>query len=532
MATSPTAATAASPEAAAADPYCDRWRTATCDLPFGGDAKDFFERAADEADIFAMGTAKADQGGPFGAALWVVQATEGPGSAAGRPNVRYTFIGPNLSSNAVLSTGIASNHAEANDLDLQRRNTCMRYLRRVQRDKLARNIYSKGQERTRVAVVQVSSGESCSSCRAKQCLFAENLYALGLLERGCFFVAYKASYERTFLDAGFNDKPYDMGFRVMRHRGVLDDPQFLASVETNTTCRADLKATKAFTVPVKIDIAGNVPKFVAERLAALSNGRRRPCAVVVSRPNPHHDAAAGDESDGRVIWGEAYDERRRYSTNNGNGNSSNGSSGSGAAAADNSSLNRYELSAVTLALHRACTKRRANGVFESWNLDGATVYTNLHELGPLAYSETLWCNVNAIVTLAHDFGSSDVELAGRECPTASNRDFFKRVAAEYNSAESSIRVRHLGKTKADPAVSDAVRRHQPSIAHVYWRALSASEGLKGAFQEYMQGGEAAKRFSVSVFPIAGPWSKFPTQDMQYNGGTVDDDDGPKQSSKL
>jgi len=510
--------------------YVDRWRTADCELPFGDDALRFFEHAANEADIFAMGTAKADQGGPFGAALWVVQATHGAANID-KPTVRFTFIGPNLSSNAVLSTGIASNHAEAIDLDWQRRQTCVRYLRRIQREKMARDVYSKGQERTRIAVVQVSSGESCSSCRAKQCLFAENLYSLGLLDRGNFFVAYKASYERTYLDAGFNDKPYDMSFRVMRRRGVLDDPMFLSSVETNMPARTDLRTQKAFSVPVRVDIAGNLPPAIAKRMRILSADGKRPCAIVAV-PASNDVGAATVE-----ILGDAHDLR-----GGGHGPIGSGKSGSSASAAarrarasEASSLNRYEDSAITLALHRACTKRRASGVFESWNMEGATVYTNLHEVGPLAYSETLWCNIKAIVTLAHDFGSPDVELAGRECPSVSNREFFKRVAAEYNTPESSIRVRHLGKTREDPDVSPAVRSHDPSIAHVYWRALSASEKLKGVFQEYMHRGEAAKKFSVSVFPIAGPWSRYPTQDVQYNGGTVDDDEEEPhkpQQSKL
>jgi hypothetical protein len=470
--------------------YVDRWTTATAELPFGPDAKEFFTHAVNETDIFAMTTAKQEKGGPFGAALWVVSAF--PAEKGGRRLLRFTFVGPKIASNAVISTGIASNHAESEDLSAVRRNTTVRYLKRLQ---------ASG-ETALTAVVQVSSGESCCTCRAKQCLFAENLYALGLLPRGNFFVAFKAAYERTALDAGFHDKPYDMAFRVMLRTGVLHAPTFLASLESNTQCVSDMNQAEAPSIPVRQAAASDVPPEVRELFTKESQGRTRPVAVVAN--------TAGDNGQFRVLSVQAdkRDNRGKKSSRRSRGSTY---------STDESGVNDFERSAITAALHRACQRQRSEGVFESWDLDNATVYTNLDSIGPLAYSEAQWCNVKQFVSLATDFGSEAVEKAGRECPQLDNRELFIRVASEYNSSQSSIRVTHLGQTRTVSPASDAVRSQEPSIAHVYWKALSASEALRGKFQDYMHRGEAANKFQVAVFPIAGPWSQTPHRDMQYNG---------------
>jgi hypothetical protein len=468
--------------------YPDRWTTAVAALPFGPDAQSFFEYAVNEADIFAMSTAKSGKGGPFGAALWVVSVVQGPKDE--KPLVRFTFIGPQISSNAVLSTGIASNHAEAEDLSPARRRTCIRYLRRLKRSFSAESFSWK------IAVVQVSSGESCSSCRARQCLFAENLYALDLLERGHFFVAFKASYERTVIDAGFNDKPYDMAFRVMLRTGVLSDALFLASADTNDQCQSDFANVKAVSVRVRVEAMAQSPAVVTKALKELCANKTRPVAIVVQQTSDGSVRVLGSAVDTRDSRTRPENQRRD---------------------ADEPGLSLYEQSAITAALHRACKRRRDDGVFESWDLERAVVYTNLRHIGPLAYSEALWCNIHEFVSLAHDFGSHEVELAGRECPELNNRELFMRVAAEYNSDHSSIRVKYLGKQRNLATESEAVRRQEPSIAHIYWRATTASTVLHGVFQDFMHKGEAEKKFQVSVFPIAGPWSASPERDVQYNG---------------
>lgn len=147
---------------------------------------DFLLEQLHATDQFAKANVEASRGGPFGASLHVIDLDTGERVQVGT-----------LAANAVLKTGIASQHAEAEALspDNQR---ALRYTLGE----------FKKQGKTNVAVLCTSSGQSCPACHAKQEIVARDLVSKGLLEKGKFVVTYGATFEDTAQIAGFNDAPY------------------------------------------------------------------------------------------------------------------------------------------------------------------------------------------------------------------------------------------------------------------------------------------------------------------------------------
>lgn len=383
-----------------------RYERADAPLP-GRD--DFWIAMLDESDNFAFKTARDGHGGPFGAQLWLVQPDQD----------RYVIVGARNhleDANAVISKGLASAHAESENLSPANRQRAIDFLE-ARRDE---NWH----------VVQVSSSESCQSCRAKQVLFANELIARGLIEDGHFHIVFKASYGQTKRDADFNDAPYDMTFRAIEHLGVLDHDDGLFGLEdtlrSDPTTLALIEAGELIYNAVSRTTQADLPSGVR---AAFEDADDRPLALVTS-------------PDGNEILATGTAERD----------------------SEPDGVHRYDKTALLAALHQASERKRQAGVFESWDLNGAQLITNVRDVGPLAYAETLWCNLSNI-TIVQDTASEAVDLAAREDPQQPNRDLFKAVAAEYNSAETPVRTRFLG----NPDDANA--------AHRYWAAHVARERM-------------------------------------------------------
>ncbi|MGB4107914.1 MAG: hypothetical protein WBK55_08980 [Alphaproteobacteria bacterium] len=392
-----------------------KFKSANAPLP--GDL-DFWRMMLDQSDNFSYQTANNNKGGPFGAQLWLVREGNKP--------TEYILSGDGdrlEDSNAVVSKGIASAHAEAENLSPMQRLQVMRFL--------ARN---KGQG---WQVVQVSSGESCQSCRTKQVLFAEELIQNGLIERGGFHVVYKATFQQTKRDANFSDAEYDMTFRAISELGILDQKDGLLGLEATfkrspVTSRL-LDAGELIYVPVHETWWEDVPNVVRDCMKLAE-----PVAVIIA-------------PDGNVL-AVRHDDVSNPAT-----------------------LNFPEDRAIMRALHTAARNQRSAGIFESWNLGGAKLYTNISEIGP-SYGETLWYNLSSI-NIVPGKASDTINFLARELPHLSNREAFKLAAMEYNAPGSPISVRYLG------------AENGANAAHMLWKAKMAHEGL------LMQQAERLKKFS-------------------------------------
>src|SRR5438132_1406714 len=125
-----------------------RFKTAAAGLP--GDPK-LWDAALDESDRFAFEMANTDDDhGPFGAQLWLVNEATSD----------YRLV-KGQNSNAVVIKGDAGAHAEAENLSPERREDTREFLQEHR---------NEGWQ-----IVQVSSGESCPSCRSKQTQFFNEL---------------------------------------------------------------------------------------------------------------------------------------------------------------------------------------------------------------------------------------------------------------------------------------------------------------------------------------------------------------------
>lgn len=408
-----------------------RYMTAKAGLP--GDPL-FWEATVNQSDVFAFNTVQEGKGGPFGAQLWLVHSEQD----------RYVLVGSGErieDSNAVVSTGRASAHAEAESLCHENRVNVVEFL--------------EGHRDEGWCVVQVSSGESCPSCRAKQVVFADELIGRGLIDAGGFYVVFKATYEQTRRDAGFNDEPYDQAFRAIAALKVLDSEEGLrglaGAIQGASEWALQARSGELVYLPVDSVGAGEVSDDVRQ---LFEEGGGRPVAVVVG----------GDGS----ILGIGYDERDH----------------------EGDLINAPERSAIVGALYRASSALREAGRFESWDLDGACLYTNISDIGPVGYSESLWYNLSGI-RVVKDFVSGAVNERAQELPGMGNAELFMQVAGEYDGALSPLRVSFGG----DP--------ERASVAHLLWKAKMRMEELAS---------EQAGRLSV----LAGRG----TQDVELIDGTT------------
>jgi hypothetical protein len=412
----------------------------------------FWRTLVEQSDIFAYSTAKkgADgfpKGGPFGAQLWLWHEEQGPVlvGTADHPEA----------SNAVVSKGLASAHAEAENLSPENRDKVIEFLA---------NEKAKGRDGWKV--VQVSSGESCPACRSKQVLFALELEKRGLIRRGDFHVAFKATYEQTQQVAGFNDEPYDNTFRVMdgllqnksMHHMSDFDKAVGKAVERDRHLNYMYHSGKIVHVPV---LWGQVNEKAPRKLAQIfktetnfGGGFVSPSAAIISR-------------DGQRILGVGRENR----VGEGNGKKS----------------YAFESGAVVRAIHAASAELRQEGQFNSWDLNGAILLTNIFDLGPLAFSEALWSNLSAIVLLQNLADSNPGAV--REFIGVTNSTLFNMVAADYNSDDSPVRVTHLG-AKLDSTAHQLWQAQQSQEEILSEQALRLQE-LNGVRFRYIDGGEAA-----------------------------------------
>jgi hypothetical protein len=97
----------------------------------------------------------------------------------------------------------------------------------------------------------------------------------------------------------------------------------------------------------------------------------------------------------------------------------------------------------SMAIQAACRYQKDMGLKTPWDLGGATLYTKVRDVGPLAYAEAQWANVTNWTTVNRIAGSRAVPPT--EAADAPNRDLFGSVAAKpYNQPGSAIKVIHLG----------------------------------------------------------------------------------------
>lgn len=389
-----------------------RYKTAQTELP---GHKLFWETVLNQSDLFAYNTANENKGGPFGAQLWLVTPYTN----------QYILVGTAEQpedSNAVVSKGRASAHAEAENLSPEKRSELINFLDKHN---------GEGWQ-----IVQVSSGESCPSCRSKQVLLADELLSKGLIKEGDFHVIFKATYDQTKKDADFNDSPYDQTFRAIHGLGVAKKEYGLVGLEE--ALKSDVIASTQIKTGELVYNAVNLttePPIEVKKI--MQSAGEQPVAVIV-RADGHIMSYGLDERD-----------------------------------IANDEINLPEKTAIVSALYKAAEKlRKEEGKFESWNLEGAQLFTNISDIGPMAYSESLWYNLSDI-KVVKDFTSDTVDSMAQEMPGMSNKDLFIQVAADYDDPSSPLKVIFNG----DP--------EQASVAHLLWKAKMAMENLKNRQAERM-----------------------------------------------
>jgi len=384
-----------------------RFQTAQSGLP--GDSL-IWDIVLDQSDIFAYHTANQGKGGPFGAQLWLVNPTLN----------KYVIVGTAQSSedsNAVVSKGIASAHAEAENLSPEKRSQIIEFLQEHQ---------DQGWK-----IVQVSSGESCPSCRAKQVTFADELIGRGLIQKHDFHVVFKATYDQTKRDAGFNDAPYDQTFRAIDALGILDADAGLLSLEdslmNDNVAKSQIDTGELIYSAVDLVQSHNISHDIN---TIFQNAGTQPVAVI-------------ERKDGSIL-SYAFDERDQQ----------------------NDSINYPEKTAIISALCKAAkTLRKDEDKRESWDLEAARLLTNIREIGPMAYAESLWYNLSGISIIAN-YTDDVIDDMAQEKPGTSNRNLFKQVAAEYNNSICPLTVTFNGNLK------------EPSAAHLIWKAKMLEESIR------------------------------------------------------
>ncbi len=370
----------------------------------------FWDTVLDQSDLFAYNTVSCGKGGPFGAQLWLVHAAKD----------HYVLVGTAQEpedSNAVVSKGRASAHAEAENLSPEKRAEVIRFL--------------EGHRDEGWQMVQVSSGESCPSCRSKQVLLANELIGRGLLRENDFHVIFKATYAQTKRDAGFNDAPYDQAFRAIAELGVFDTDEGLLGLEaalmSNETAAAQIKSGELVYIAVDHANSSDLPEGVD---SILRRAGSQPVAIIV-------------RTDGSIL-SSAVDQR----------------------SLGGDAMNRPEKTALVGALYQAAANLREDeGKFESWDLEGARLFTNVRDIGPMAYSESLWYNLSGI-SVVDEYTDAAVDCVAQELPGTGNAELFKQVAADYDDPASPLKVIFHG----DP--------EEASVAHLLWKAKMAMETLQ------------------------------------------------------
>ena len=444
------------------NPFPPRWQTAQLNraprsAAMTGDlsahvSDSFWQAELDRIDLFAFLTASADKGGPFGAAL-----------VAFHPASSLIVRFGGYDSNAVVSTGIASNHAEAENLSVRRRQSVVQFLSQRRGEGWC--------------IIHLSSGESCPSCRAKQILFAAELCFAGLLPpTGGFHVVFKSTYEDALKDSGFDDYKFDTFFRFVHPLYLLKKgklSRYLAAGGGASTTMATPAPTAAETQPAASSWMLGKDKVLHENEISrklLESGHlvTTPVKSVLSAGLPaavkSMFPSVGSRTPFAVVWNET---EHRVLGCSADTRPSRGSSTTTPA----TSVNVFENTAVMRALHGAATAARQEGVFASWDLHRSVVYTNIADIGPLAYSESLWFNIGCFMIVT-DFTHPEIELAARESPHLPNDRLFSLVSMEYDDVDSSPVV-----------VSFPYATRRGALAQRYWGTKMEAEQLKAKLAE-------------------------------------------------
>lgn len=346
-------------------PLTDLFRESGYKLP--DDFEAILQAFLQATDDHALENVKQDLGGPFGA-RFVVVTQDG----------KIHPVGKNVG-NAVISSGIASRHAEhenwTQNMDAV--------------EEMLSNL--SGQKKM---LLELSSGESCINCHTKQEIGFATLRAKGLLEEGDeAHVVFGATYRQTADVAKFNDLVYLLALQKIKG---LD---FDAGTH-NTITDADAKdgVKLAAMLNHKSQDISDIPPEIAE-IFRTSN---RAVVVIVK--------------DGEVFT-TGTDERDEH----------------------------FSRTPEVVALQNACTRKREElGIFESWNLEGATIYTSTKDLGPLMLAESYWSNALNFVSVDHDHQE---EWATQELEGLSNDEFLSRVAIFVNERAGSPHTRIYSPTE-------------------------------------------------------------------------------------
>lgn len=379
----------------------------------------FWKLALNQSDLFSYNTAIEGKGGPFGAQLWLIN----------QKTHQYVLIGNAQQaedSNAVISKGRASAHAESENLSPEKRLLVTQFLEQ-----------HKGEG---WQIVQVSSSESCPSCRSKQIIFANELIQKNLIAQKDFHVVFKATYQQARKDALFNDAPYDQAFRAIYKLGILDEDSGFGILNLREKLLNDEIIKKEV-------IAGNiyfnsVDVISREQLSddickVFENADTIPTAVVINK-------------DGSIL--SVGHDTRDINTDK---------------------INYPEKTAIMQALYQASETLRNNGKFASWDLDEALIYTNIRTIGPLSYSETLWYNLSSI-KVVEEFTDDEIDKKSQEVIGIENSDLFLEVCVDYDNPIVPLKVMFSGD------------ENESNVAHLFWRAKKRMEDLKNIQAEYLQ----------------------------------------------
>ncbi|MFK7839880.1 MAG: hypothetical protein AB8B83_06060 [Bdellovibrionales bacterium] len=380
------------------------------DTPVPGN-KLFWDTVLEESDNFATKTALAGKGGPFGAQLWAINKRTNEVVLFGKGKNKQA-------SNAVLSKGLASAHAEAESLSEENRDMVKKFLGKYQNDDMDWEI------------VQTSSGESCPSCRSKQVLFARELQEKGLVAQKGFHVIFKAIYEQTKQVAKFDDKPFDIAFRAARGLALAGSQGGLLKLNEKLLADPALKKLIDDKELIYLPVSEVESKSLsAELKRQFDRAKDSPFAALVAE-NGEILASAQDT--------------RAY-------------------------IGQFEKGAMIAALQQAAGKNKDRGVKNPWLLNGAKLVTNIRDIGPGAYSESLWYGLSGIEVVS-DHASPDIDLKAREVKGQTNFETFAQVAADYDADDAVLNVRY------NPYEDTELEENQQydantSTAHIVWYGI-------------------------------------------------------------
>lgn len=367
-------------------------------------SEDFWRKCLEDTEQFALQTVLSGKGGPFGAQLWLFNE-----------HSKETILVGSTDSNAVVSKGIASAHAEAENLSSRNKSFIEDFLTE-----------RKGND---WQIMQISTGESCPSCRSKQTNFANYLISKHLLRPGQFHVVFKSSYEQTERDAGFLDKSYDQTFRLISQLPHTELKLLFDFINSNSELKAQYDSGKIISGLVDSRKFEYIPKDVKHFLRRNMN---KPAAMIIC----HHP-----ELQKEVLIEQAVGK-----------------------------------TAIISALDHLSKKlRNQYNVFASWDTHRADIYTNITDIGPLAYAEILWANANLLIVERHDLShkqrnclSNLVNEQAREVSNLTNKELMTQVSLDYNFANAPLHV--------ISAVDDI---NDQSSAHLAWQDKLSKEKQKG-----------------------------------------------------